>query len=285
MTATAVAAVSTAAGRTTARPNHTRSSSMSVPALRIRHALAILATGAVAVFPVVSAAQGDPSLPAAKDLIARYSKEVGGDAWKSHKSARMKATMDMPGVGNANLEVLQVFPNVVVTNMDIPGMGTVKSGFDGNVAWSINPMTGPQLLSGEMAEQAKEQADPEVTSGMSKNIVSAETVEKTTMDGKECYKVKKVWKSGRESYDCYAVDDGLLIATSTKAASPMGEIEVTQYQRDYKDFDGVKRPTTIATEQMGVQTSMKILSWEWDNVDPKEMELPAEIQALVAKKP
>lgn len=284
MTATAVAAVPTAAGRA-ARPNHTWSSSMSVPALRIRHALAILATGAVAVFPLVSAAQGDPSLPAAKDLIARYSKEVGGDAWKSHKSARMKATMDVPGVGAANLEVLQVFPDTIVTNMDLPGMGTVKSGYNGSVAWSMNPMAGPQLLSGAMAEQAKEQADPDVASGMSKNITSVETVEKTTMDGKECYKVKKVWKSGRESYDCYSVADGLLVASSTKAASPMGEIEVTQYHRDYKDFDGVKRPTTIATEQMGVQTSMKVLSWEWDNVDPKEMELPAEIQALIAKKP
>ena len=136
-----------------------------------------------------------------------------------------------------------------------------------------------------MLDQARDEADPSSAVRMSANIVSSETVEKTTMDGKECYKVKMTYKSGREAFDCFAVADGLLIATSSKQQTPMGEIEVTQYQRDYKDFDGVKRATTIAAEQMGVQTTMKITAWEWDSVKPDEMELPAEIKALIAKTP
>jgi hypothetical protein len=39
------------------------------------------------------------ALPDAKQLIANYGKAIGGDAWKTHKSARMKATLEVPAAG------------------------------------------------------------------------------------------------------------------------------------------------------------------------------------------
>ena len=36
---------------------------------------------------------------------------------------------------------------------------------------------------------------------------------------------------------------------------------------------------------MGQEITVTLTSWEWDTVDPKELELPAEIKALVVKKP
>ena len=34
------------------------------------------------------------------------------------------------------------------------------------------------------------------------------------MNEQECWKVKVVWKSGRETRDCYSTASGLLIATA-----------------------------------------------------------------------
>ena len=45
------------------------------------------------------------------------------------------------------------------------------------------------------------------------------------------------------------------------------------------------RATTTTFEAMGQQQVITMTAWEWDTVDPKEIELPAEIKALVDKKP
>ncbi|MFN8571012.1 MAG: hypothetical protein U0132_03075 [Gemmatimonadaceae bacterium] len=227
------------------------------------------------------------TLPAAKDLIAKYVAATGAESWKAHKSSRMKATMDMPAAGiSANMEILHIYPNIIFTKVDIPGMGSMTSGFDGTSAWSVNPMTGPRVAEGAELEAMRQEADPAASyTRTSPDIASSETVEKTTMGGQECYKVKHTWKSGRVSYDCFSVADGLLVATQTKQQSPMGEIEVVATLSGYKDFGGMKRPTSMTQEMMGQQQVITISSWEWDNVDAKEMEIPEQIKAMLAKKP
>lgn len=224
-------------------------------------------------------------LPPAKDLIVRYGKAVGGEALKTYKSVRRKSTMDIPGAGmSATIETMQIFPNQVFAKTVIGGMGEMLAGFDGTIAWQTNPMTGPRLLSGPELEEMKQQSDPTASLRTSENIVSSETVEKTSMNDQECYKVKHTWKSGSVTQDCFSVANGLIVATIAKQASQMGEIEVVQMLSDYKDFGATKQPTTITSQMMGQSVVMKLLSVEWDNVDPKEMELPAEIKALKEKK-
>ncbi|MFN8580150.1 MAG: hypothetical protein U0163_04120 [Gemmatimonadaceae bacterium] len=251
---------------------------------RVLRAIRTSIVVAAAFAPNVGHAQ---ALPAAKDLIAKYVAATGADSWKTHKSSRMKATMDMPAAGiSATMEVLHIYPNLVYTKVDIPGMGSMTSGFDGTSAWSVNPMTGPRVAEGAELEAMKQDADPAASfTRTSPEIASSETVEKTTMGGQECYKVKHTWKSGRVSYDCYSVTDGLLVAMQMKQNSPMGEIEVVSTLSGYKDFGGIKRPTTMTQEMMGQQQIITISGWEWDNVDQKEMEIPAEIKAMLPKKP
>ena len=251
---------------------------------RAGHALSYAGLTMLLVAPPVHAQDAAAGLPAAADLIARYAKAVGGDVWKQHKSARMKATMEVPTAGmSATMEVVQIFPNAVSSTVTLGGLGEIKQGYDGTTAWSVNPMTGPQVLTGAMADAIKEQADPENSLRTSANIVSSETLEKTTINGQDCYRVKHTWKSGSITTDCFAVSDGLLIATTAKASTPMGEVEGTTYQSEYKDFGGMKRPTKVTSETQGQRSVMTMTSWEWDVVDPKEVVPPPEITALIKK--
>jgi hypothetical protein len=225
-------------------------------------------------------------LPDATALIQRYAKQVGGDAWKSHKSARMKATLEMPSAGlSASIEAVNIFPNNYMMTMEIPGMGSIQSGFDGTVAWMRDPSQGPRLLEGAEAEQVAEEAEPDASTRTTPKILSSETVEKTSLNGQECYKVKHTWKSGRVTFDCFAVSDGLLVATIAKQASMMGEMEVTTLHSGYKDFGGFKRASVVTAQMMGQEARTTITDWQWDTVEAKDLQLPADIKALVSKKP
>lgn len=225
------------------------------------------------------------ALPDAKDLIEKYSKAVGGEAWKSHKSARMKATLEVPAASmRADIEALHVFDNrTFFMKTSIPGMGEVLAGFDGKTAWSKEPMSGARVLTGLEADQAAEEADPAASLRQSANIVKSETVEKTTMNNQECYKVTHTWKSGRTSHDCFGVKDGLIVATQVKQASQMGEMDITTFLSEYKDFGGIKRASVTTMQMMGSEIKTTVTAWEWDNVKPEEMDPPADIKALLKK--
>ena len=233
----------------------------------------------------VATSAGAQALPDAKELIAKYGKAVGGDNWKAHKSARMKATMEMPGGGlRADIEAVNIFSTrTMLMKTEIPGIGSIMQGFDGTTAWSKDPQLGARLLQGAEGEQASEEADPDAALRVSGNIVKSETVEKTNMNNVDCYKVKHTWKSGRITHDCFSVTDGLIVATMMKQISPMGELEVTQLLNEYKDFGGVKRASTTSFSMMGQDIKTTLTSWEWDTVKPEDVEPPADIKALLKK--
>ena len=242
------------------------------------------AAAAFVLAAVLAQAAGAQALPDAKELIQRYAHEVGGDAWKEHKSARMKATVELAAMGmRAEIEAVNVFPNVFMTKMTIPGMGEIQSGYDGAVAWMKDPTMGARLLQGAEADQVAEEAEPEVATRTSAKIVSSETVEKTSMNGRDCYKVRHTWKSGRVTHDCFGLADGLLVATTAKQASAMGEMEVTTFHSEYRDFGGVKRATVMSASLMGTEMKTTVTSWEWDKVEAKDIELPADVKALIKK--
>lgn len=244
-----------------------------------------LAAAALSLASGVAPSANAQALPDARDLIQKYNKAIGGDAWKAHKSARMKATLEMPAAGmRADIEALNVFGSkTYMMKTEIPGIGEMLAGFDGTTAWSKEPMTGARLLTGVEGEQAAEEADPEASMRTSPNIVTSETVEKTTMNNSDCYKVKHTWKSGRVTHDCFSVSDGLIVASIVKQVSQMGEMEITQLLSDYKDFGGVKRASVTTLQMMGQEIKTTVTAWEWDTVKPEEMEPPADIKALLKK--
>jgi hypothetical protein len=237
----------------------------------------------VGVYSTQLPAQG---LPAAKDLIAKWAQSVNGDGWKGHKSARSTADFDFPAMSmSGKMESMVMFsPSMSKSKVTLPGMGEMWQGFTGEVQWMTNPMMGAQVMSGPEAAGLKEDNDPSNYSRLTTTIVSSETIETMKVNDQECYKVKHTWKSGRTTFDCFAVNDGMIIWSQAKTPSPMGEVETTTTFSAYKDFGGVKRATTTTVDQGGQQFVITLTSWEWDTVKEEEMALPPDVKALVEKK-
>lgn len=256
---------------------------MSAHATRRR---ATLAAAFAALLPSLAFAQSTP-LPAARDLVARHVAAIGGrDAVLRHPSFRAKGTLGMPAAGvNAELEIAGAQPNLVVMKMTIPGMGEMLQGFDGTNGWSLDPFQGPRLIEGEELAQMVDEAEYASVLRESANIASMETTEIATIGGQQCYKVKITRKSGRETFDCYAVDSGLLIGGFSKQQSPMGEVDAVSEFADYKDFNGLKQPTKVTLTVMSQQQVMSFTSYEYGPIDATLFAPPPAIATLIQQKP
>jgi hypothetical protein len=233
-----------------------------------------------------AAAASSSSLPAARALIDRYVQAIGGrEAVLRHNTIRYVGTFEMPAAGmKGDLNVVQAAPNKMAVIMSVPGMGQMTTGFDGTTGWSINPMQGPRLLEGRELEQIREDAGPAAMLRSADRIRSAETVELTTMGGQPCYKVRVVHNSGRESFDCYSPETGLIVGMSQRQESPMGSVEVTTLFSDWKEFAGLKTATKLRQQMMGQEQILTIDRLEFDRPeDAKAAEVPDQVKPLVKR--
>lgn len=233
------------------------------------------------------AAGAQDTLPPAKTLIAKAAAATNASSvMAKHQSVRTKGRFEMPAQGvSGDLEISQARPNRTIMRINISGIGVIENGFDGTTAWQLNPMQGPRIMTGKELDAVREEASFGTSSRMGPNVASAETVERTQMNGEACYKVKVVWKSGRETMDCYSVASGLLIATVGKQESPMGTVEITNLVSDYKDFGGQKIATRLTQQAMGQEQVLVLTSVDYDAAPDSTFRMPAAIKALVEKKP
>jgi hypothetical protein len=163
------------------------------------------------------------------------------------------------------------------------GMGAMNQGYNGEVGWSDNPMTGATVLDGEPLENMKAQADYHLPLNYSKHYGTMETVEEVDWNGTPAYKLKVVSASGRESFHFFDKATSLLLGIQGVQSGPMGESEVKIAFSDYKDFDGVKIPAKTTLDVQGMQIEQTVETVTFDDVDPAAFEPPEAVKAQLAK--
>jgi hypothetical protein len=244
----------------------------------------VMLRSAVAVALIGSAgALSAQDLPAAAELVARYQQAIGGkDVFARHTAMHMKGEFAMPAMGiSASFESWAARPNRSVMHITIPGLGEMRQGFDGTVGWSLNPMEGPRVLAGGELQQMSDESAFDSQFRPESLVASMETVERTTIAGRDCIKVRVQWKSGRETFDCYSAETGLIVGSMAKQESNMGVAEVVTLYDDYKAFGGVTMPTRMTMQIMGMEQVISIHDVTFGDVPESAFELPAEIKPLI----
>ena len=179
------------------------------------------------------------------------------------------------------LDIYGAKPDKSLVKINLGGIGDVCEGFDGTHGWSVSPMTGPMLTQGKELAEKKFDADFYSDLHEEARYASMKTVEKTTFEGRPCYKVSLIRKDGGEDIEFYDVETGLKAGAIGTRESQMGPMTVTQVHSDYKKFGGMLVPTTMKQTAMGVEQVLKITTVEFDNVSPSMFDLPAPIKALI----
>lgn len=231
------------------------------------------------------AGQSKPAepLPPAQTIIDRHIEATGGrKALEAHSSVTIKGDIEIPANGmKGAVEVHAARPNKMVSKMTLTGVGEFQEGFNGTTAWSVNPMTGPMLASGEELAQKAFDADFDRALGLALKYESIKTAAQTTFEGRPVYRVELARKGGGTDVEFYDVETGLKAGSIIERKNPMGTISVTTAVSEYKKFGDTMQPTVMKQTVSGSQIVTTFNSIEFDKVDPAVFELPAAIKALV----
>ncbi|MGH7460719.1 MAG: hypothetical protein ACREMA_06780 [Longimicrobiales bacterium] len=241
-------------------------------------------TSRMVMLTTLLAAPLSAQLPDAKKIIDQSIAAVGGaDAIRKSTSYHLTGKLDAPAQGISGTVESWNSGGKLLTVIEIPGIGSIRSGYDGTVGWQIHPAFGANVMTGRQLDQLKQQGDPTAALTPEKYFKSRETVEKTTFDGKEAYKVKLVLHNGEEYFELYDVTSGLNIGSIRNTESPMGPIETTSTVVEFKKFGDLLMPVKIKQGAMGIENIITISNVDYAAVPATTFELPKEIKALTAK--
>ena len=250
--------------------------------LRVATVAVLLLAPPYAQAPAKTATVSD--LPDAREIINRHIKAVGGrEAILARKSMHATGTVSVPSSGiSGPIEVFGAAnPNRMIVKTRFEGIGEIFEGFDGSHGWSMSPLTGPMLKVGKELTQSKLDADFYSDLRDPQKYPNVKTMEKTTFDGRPCYKVSVKRIDGVDDVDFYDVATGLRAGSITTRETPMGTITMTSIEGGYKKFGKLTQATIVTEQVMGIEQKITLETVEYDKVEASAFEPPAAIRALI----
>jgi hypothetical protein len=247
--------------------------------LVLRRARAVaLAACAVAVIPMVAAAQAAPTV---QQIHEKYVAAIGGRAaWAAIQSMSQKASVAAGAMGTFTSEQVIARSGKMAMTITAP-FGELRNGFDGEVAWGINPMQGATILTGAEADAMKQGASLGLLTYEPGSFKSATLVGAADFEGRKTWHVKITPTVGPELNEYFDQATGLKIGFSAKAATQMGEIESTTRLQEYTQYGAVKMPKIIVqSNPMAGEITITIESVEFNKVADAAFALPDAVKAL-----
>ena len=244
---------------------------------------AAIATGVVSGPAVEGASRASQdALPAARDIVARHIKAIGGEAaLAAINSMRIRGRLEIPSqkiVGD--LEVLTARPAKQVYRVSVPSIGKIENGYDGLIGWSVSPAAGPELMSGRQLTEAADDAWFDGPLHAPGHVRELTTLARTDFDGKASYKVHVVYASGSERIEYFDANTGLQIGEESARATPQGVVQSVSILRDYRKFGQLLHASTLVQRALGFEQILTLTSCEYNVVPVSAFEPPAEVRAL-----
>lgn len=247
---------------------------------RVAMAVAVLTVGVVA--PESASAQ---ALPTASEVIARYVDAIGGKAELAKiTSIKQTGVMSVPAASlNAEVETFAAAPNKSAMTAVFPGMGTLSSGYNGAVAWEVNPMQGPRLLADKELAATADGADFYANLFFApERFASMETVGDTTINGEKAYKVKMVRKATmKESFAYFSATSGLQVASVSTKESQMGVLTSFSTISEYRKFGAVMVPTKVETTSGPQKLVLTVKDVSINSVPDSAFAIPDNVKPLI----
>ena len=217
------------------------------------------------------------------EILDQWIEAIGGsEKIRETKFQMTKATLSMPAAGiSGTIETYLQAPDKMLVISKIPMIGETRQGMNGNVVWSSDPMSGPRLLPEAEAKTFINEANPAYRLEFRKENPVIEYQGEVEFDGKQAHKIRLVNKDGLESTQYFDPESHLLRGTVAITPTPMGQVEVTTFMREYIETNGMMEPSKVV-QRMGPQEfSVTIDSISYDEIDTSMFDLPEAIKALV----
>ena len=200
-----------------------------------------------------------------EEVLARFLNAAGGKAAiEKVKSRVMKGTADGMGMpAPLPWELHSAAPNKQLSKVEIPGLGTVLDGFDGQVAWSKNPITGLRIKEGD--ELAKAKRDATLARDVQFLSLYPDLTYKGTekLDDEEVLVLEsKPTPTSTERFS-FSNKSGLLVRQESRFETAQGSVKNEVRLSDHRAVDGVQYPYLLrvkaeAAGQPAMEFTIKI---------------------------
>jgi hypothetical protein len=244
-------------------------------------ALLLLAAGTGAAFAQQT---GATKLPTASQVLDRYVAVTGGrDALLRHKSMTVHGRFQVPA---QKLDLETVSYSLGTKSLQkawVPGGKEYVSGYDGQVAWDMDPTGKVVIHHGDEVETIARDADMYYHLHVLDYFKRLDVVGVQEFAGHQCYALKGVnnWNQPNEQF--YDKDSGLLIGYLFDTKWRGGPGETTATFENYQDFGGVLMPAkTTGRDATGVSIGV-VTSVTYDDVDDSVFALPDAVKKAVAQ--
>ena len=221
--------------------------------------------------------------PTGESLIKRCIESEGGaKAIQRAQTAIMTGNVEIIGHNISGPLAIYQDGDKSYTEIELPGIGKIQEGFDGEVAWESNLLQGPRVKDGEELEAAKRASRISVLGDWKDYYKSAVTAGSEDVGGKPAWKVTMTPTHGSATEQFFFDrESGLLVRMTQVLPTAMGDIPVDMTLSDYRDVDGVKTPFLMTQSAMGQNMAMHLSKVTYNATIPAgRFDLPADVKAL-----
>jgi len=200
--------------------------------------------------PEANTAKATAADPTVDQILDKYVQAIGGrQAVEKITSRVTKGTFEVTTMGmKGDLEIYVKAPNKILTIQNLSGVGEIRDGYDGKIAWSQNPMMGLREKSGPELAAVVRESDIHSSIKIRQIYSKLELKGKEKVGDRETYLVLATPAEGAPVKVYYDAQTGLIARTDVELETPQGKFQIQTTLDDYREVDGVKMPFTRRQE-------------------------------------
>jgi zinc protease len=188
-----------------------------------------------------------PKLPEAKDVVEKYVKAIGGrEPLKKQKSRYQAATVELSPMGiKGTVETFARSDDRLLVKTSLGGLGEILVGFDGQKAWTVNPIQGNRVQEGKELLQTKRTAmfAREISFDRLYNAMRVRGIE--SVGDRQAIVVVASSDGLPDDVLFFDKETGLMLRSDSITVTPEGEQAITTFFEDYREVEGTKSPFKI----------------------------------------
>lgn len=222
------------------------------------------------------------TLPEATTLFERHSEAVGGmEALDAFDSRLLTGAFKGADGMSAFVTMYYEKPERFAVILEIPGMGTINTVYDGDIGWR-QAGSNIQIVEGAELVDLIESADYYGEVNWKSRYRTIRTVEVGAIEGVQTFRVAYDSVLGKRGFHFFNNETGLFVGTQTTAALGEGQQAIFVQFKDFEEHDGILMPMKIIQQLPG----NKVSTFSFNSVDheTKRSELfdrPAELERLL----
>jgi hypothetical protein len=249
--------------------------------IAFREMRVVVTLAALACLTLPSSSRGeDPAvLPTTARVLDRYVEVTGGrEALLRHKSMTIHGRDEVPARKVETESVSYMKDGKALQKTTVRGGKVYVGGYDGKVAWEVDPTGKVTLHHGDEIKSVARDADMYYHLHVMDYFDSLDVKDVKDFNGRPCYHLKGINKWGKLNEQFYDKENGLLLGYAFNTAWRGGKGDATATFEDYRDFGGVTMAAKTTSRDGDDLAISFITSVTWDDVDDAVFALPEAVK-------